>query len=419
MTIKIQWHRFGLATIDALLVAIALYAGYMLRFEFHVSPEDQRQYLLVTPALVMVRISCFYGFMLYRGVLRYASTAELYAIFTSTVVGTVVLSFANLFLAPMVPAINGLPEFHGKLQRLPWSIVVIEFVFTLLLIGGAHFSRRVLVFKWFRRESAETQHRVLVVGAGDAGEALARHLLTTEGSPYVPVAFVDDDPNKKGMRIHGLTVAGTTSDLGTLIEHHKADEVLIAMEKAEPEHLRNLLEVCRGVHVGFKIVPSVNELLAGRVSINQIRPVEIEDLLGRDPVRLELPAGENYVDDQVIMVTGAGGSIGSELCRQLLNLNPKRIVLYGHGENSIYDISMELSVHVDAGIISPVIGDIRDSSKLRATIAHHFLPRGRPQTRTADGSPPRRGGEEQHHRHPQRGRGRPRGRGKKVHPHKQ
>ena len=371
MTIKVQWHRLGLAAIDALLVAIALYAGYMLRFEFHISPEDQRQYLFVAPALVIVRLICFALFWLYRGLLRYASTTELYTIFVSTTLGTAILSFANLFIAPMLPAIKGLPEFHGHLQRLPWSIVVIEFLITLLLIGGAHFSRRVLVFKWFRREAPGTQRRVLVVGAGDAGEAVARQLLTTEGSPYTPVAFVDDDSNKSGLRIHGLPVAGTTEDLGRHIEHHKADEVLIALEKAEPEHLRQLLELCRDVHVGFKIVPSVNDLLAGRVSINQIRPVEIEDLLGRDPVRLELAPGENYVDDQVVMVTGAGGSIGSELCRQLLNLNPKRIVLYGHGENSIYDISSELSVHVDAGILAPVIGDIRDNGKLRSTIARY------------------------------------------------
>ena len=372
MTIKVQWQRLGLAFVDAVLVALALYAGYMLRFEFSVSPEDHWQYLFAAPVVVAVRLACFWGFWLYRGLLRYASTNELLAILLSVALGSLLLAAGNLFVTPLIPAIEGLPEYRGHVQRLPWSVTVLEGVFTFLLVSSARFSRRLLLTGWFRRDTVNAAcRRVLVVGAGDAGEAVVRQLRADIRNVFHPVAFADDDPDKLGMRIHGLPVAGTTRDLRDLITRFDADEVIIAIPSIAAARLRELVDLCRDVRVGFKIVPTVTDVLAGRVAVSKIRPVEIEDLLGRDPVRLDLGPGENYVRGETVMVTGAGGSIGSELCRQLLALQPARIVLLGHGENSIYEITTELAAQVESGLLVPVIGDIRDEAKLRAVVERH------------------------------------------------
>ena len=295
MTMKVQWQRIGLMLMDAVLVALALFGGYMLRFDFYVKPADHRQYLLVLPVFIAVRLALFWLFKLYRGILRYAGTNELLAIFASAGLGTVILAALNILVIPFVPALRGLPEHANHLQQVPRSVVVAECLLTILFIGGARFSRRVVLGMLQRRRGGDDLRRVLIVGAGDAGEAVARQMKHAVVRAYLPVAFADDDPDKQGMRIHGIPVAGATRELPALIDRFGADEVLIAVPRVKPEWLREIVDMCDHASVGFKILPSVHDVLAGRVAINQIRPVEIEDLLGRDPVRLELPPERNYI----------------------------------------------------------------------------------------------------------------------------
>ncbi|MBX7246685.1 MAG: polysaccharide biosynthesis protein [Candidatus Sumerlaeaceae bacterium] len=370
MNTMIKWQRLGLVAMDAVLVALALYMGYALRFNFDIRRDDYNQYLLVVGLFVVVRLFLFWAFNLYRGILRYASTTELVAIFASSAIGSVALAAANVLVIPFVPAMAGLPEHAGHLQRVPWPALIIEFSLTILLVGGGRFSRRFLVSVLRRREDSLGVRRVLVVGAGDAGEAVVRMMRHAAVRAFEPVAFADDDPNKQHRRIHGIPVAGSTKDLGRIIDEFGAEEVLIALPRVGPEKLNEIVHQCEHARVGFKILPSVQDVLSGRVSVNQIRPVEIEDLLGRDEIELELPADRNYIKDEVILITGAGGSIGSELCRQLLKFGPKQIVLMGKGENSIYEISTELAQAAGDRIAS-VIGDIRDESKLQAVAAQY------------------------------------------------
>lgn len=378
MSSNVKWRRIGLAATDALLVALSLFVAYLLRFDFVMFRTERLQYLAVVPFVIAVRLLCFALFNLYRGILRYAGQGEMLAIIMSSISGSIVLFGLN-FIYAQLPAIQwlptlDLPDGSQKLQRVSLAILTIECLLTILLIAGSRFSRRIIVTQFLNPLDEERLgvRRLIIVGAGNAAEAIVRQMLhmPRRERQWVPVAFVDDDPEKNQLRIHGVPVAGTITELPEVIQRYAAGDVLIALPNVPPSRLREIVALCEHANVRFRILPSVGDVMEGRVSVKEIRPVEIEDLLGREEVRFELPADRNYVAGEVIMITGAGGSIGSELCRQLLHFRPKQILLFGHGENSIYEIAQELSgagaPEANRGIIVPIIGDIRDPGKLRA-----------------------------------------------------
>lgn len=371
MTSKVKWQRVGLALLDALMIALAVFAAYQIRFldDPFFRQYYARQFLAVVPVVVALRLVLLWAFNLYRGILRYAGAHELIAIFLSTALGSAVLLGLNTLLVPLIPRTAELPVRH--LERVPLSVLILEGLLTFLLVSAARFSRRLLLTGFYRRRNPGATRRVVIVGAGDAGEAVARQMLQARTAAYCPVAFVDDDPHKRGHRIHRVPVAGTLENISEVIANHAADEVLVTIGGIAPARLREIVSRCEHAHVNFRILPHVKDVLTGRVSINQIRPVEIEDLLGRPPIQLELGADRNYVQNQTILITGAGGSIGSELCRQVLTLQPRRMVLFGHGENSIYEISQELGARAAAAglprdFVVPVIGEIREMTKVDA-----------------------------------------------------
>ena len=385
MAKRIIWRRIGLAFSDAILVALSFQLAYLFRYEFGILMERlvRNQYLLFLPVFVAVRLILFASFGLYRGILRYAGLGEMLAIVISTMLGTGVLFLLN-FAAPQIQSdwlarhvlMYDTPTGAMVLKPILRSIIFMEMFITILFIAAGRFSRRILVTQFlYPTEDAQFHHkrkRLLIVGAGDTGEAIVRQLQSDSSSRWKPVAFVDDDLNKQNFRIHRIPVAGVIEALPEVLKKYNAEEVLIAVPNLPPMRLREIIDLCQNANIQFRILPSVHDVMTGRVSVNQIRPVEIEDLLGREEVTLHLPQDRNYVRDQVIMITGAGGSIGSELCRQLLRLDPERIVLYGHGENSIYEISQELTSPGPDGaarsVITPVIGDIRDAAKLQSVV---------------------------------------------------
>jgi FlaA1/EpsC-like NDP-sugar epimerase len=361
----------ALLALDAALVALSLYGAFSLRFNFYIEPLYYNQFLIALPAFIALRLLLFWSFNLYRGILRYASTSELIAIIFSTTLGSLVVSLVNSVAVPFIPAVSWLHAHEARVQRMSWPVVIIEWALTIILVGGFRFSRRILASGYFRRADVGDLRRVLIVGAGDAGEAVARQMSHSPVSAYKPVAFVDDAPGKQGRFIHGIPVAGTIPDIPAVIAKHEAEEVLIAIPGIGPAKLNEIVALCGNARVGFKILPSMADVFSGRVSINQIRPVEIEDLLEREQVRLELDAERNYLRGATVLITGAGGSIGSELCRQVIPLGAAKVVLFGHGENSIYEIATELNQTFGAERIVPVIGDIRDERKLRAAVERH------------------------------------------------
>jgi len=348
--------------VDALLVVVSLYAAFALRFNFSIPRLYLNQFLVTVPLLVLLRCTLFMLFNVYRVIPRYASTVDFMAIFKATTLGTLIVALINGAVVPLVPAVDWLYAHEGHIQRISWPVVIIEWALTLIFVGGARFVQRTWHLRFLERKPAEDVKRVLIVGAGDAGEMVARQMRSS--ATYQAVGFLDDNPEKIGRLIHGLPVIGPLADIARAVHDYEVDEVLIAIPQIAPSRLQELVKACEHAAVNFKILPTVHDVLEGKVALQRIRPVEIEDLLGRDEIDLELPPDKNYIRDEVVLITGAGGSIGSELCRQVLKLGPRKVVLVGHGENSLYEITTELARQAPAGTIVSVVGDIRDSGKM-------------------------------------------------------
>lgn len=360
---KWKLNRLVLVLLDALMVAVSLGFAYELRFEFHILPEYHNQFISLVPFIILLRLFLFWMFNLYKGILRYASINELIGIGFSIAIGTAVISLFNI-MTHYIPSLWNFPlHSEGKhLLRIPWSIVIIETMLTFLLISGVRFSWRIILTAGQRRW--KHARNVLIIGTDDLGESVAREMLKSPERGLRPVAFIDESAANIGRRIHNIEVAGQLKDIHRIIEQYNIDEVVIALPDPTPKKLQEIVEVCKKTPVQFQIVPSMHDVVEGRVSISQLRPVDVEDLLGREPVRLELPPEKNYIRGKRVLITGAGGSIGSEICRQTLSYNPAKLILFGKGENSIYEIATELGYQFKESIIEAIIGDIRDREKL-------------------------------------------------------
>jgi FlaA1/EpsC-like NDP-sugar epimerase len=233
----------------------------------------------------------------------------------------------------------------GPVTGIPRSIALLDGLLTLFIMAGMRATARYRHEAQLGQPSSGAQRKaVLVIGAGEAGTLVVREMLRHPEMGLRPVGFLDDDPKKVGYRIATVPVLGTTDDINRLVQRHKVDEVLIALPSSDGRVVREIVGRIEGAKSGLKyrIMPGVYELLSGQVGINRIREVQIEDLLRRPPVELDTAAISNYITDQVVMVTGAGGSIGSELVRQICRFRPKELILFGRGENSIYTLEREL-----------------------------------------------------------------------------
>ncbi len=368
---KRRIRRFFLVLLDAVIIFFSLGMAYQLRFDFHLFLNEnipyQIQFKHIVILLVIIRILLFKFFRLYKGITRYVGISDLLSIFYSTSIGTLFLCIFNLS-SEHISSLNGLPlKSSGEsILRIPWSVVVSEFMLTFLLIAGTRFAVRLLV-RARQHLPAKDIRRVLIVGAGDLGETVAREMLKYPEQGYKPVAFFDDDPNKKGARIHNLEVLFGINLLSEIIENYKIDEIVIAIPHATARKISEIIEKCRIAKISFKIMPSVADIVEGKVSISNIRAVEIEDLLGRDEIKIFLNDEQNYIRNKKVLITGAGGSIGSELCIQALNYHPSSLILFGKGENSIYEISNALKMRFPdyKDKIYEVIGDVRDYEKIK------------------------------------------------------
>ncbi len=358
-----QGRNLLLAVIlDALLVVFSLYAAFALRFNFEIPPLYFNQFLVTVPLLVFLRCFLLWAFDVYRVIPRYASTTDFLAIFKATTLGTLIIALINGIVVPFIPPVHWLYAYQGAIQRLSWSIVIIEWALALILLGGSRFLRRMWHMRFLERKPSAEVKRVLIVGAGDVGEAVARQMRTS--LLYEAVGFVDDAPEKIGRLIHGRPVLGPLEDIHRIVRDFDVDEILVAIPGFPPARLQELVQSCEDLNVNFKILPTVHDVLEGKVVLQRIRSVEIEDLLGRDEIDLELPPEKNYIKDEIVLITGAGGSIGSELCRQVLKLGPCKLILLGHGENSLYEIAQELARQKLPTHIVTIVADIKDHKKM-------------------------------------------------------
>lgn len=311
--------------------------------------------LMVTSIALLLFHHIFAGlYKLYNKVWAYASVGELFAIVQA-------VTFSVLAA--------GVMQFFANDFAIYKRLLIITWLLHIIFIGGSRFAWRIFRDKFIGKST--DSKRTLIVGAGDAGAMIIRQLRNANNdSGLNPVAFVDDDPHKQRMHLYNIPVLGAVKDIEKIVERKRIELIIIAIPSLGNGKLQQIVEECNKTKVEVQMIPKLEDLMTGKVSVNQLKNVEVEDLLGREPVQLDIESIAAEIKDETVMVTGAGGSIGSELCRQLLRFSPKCIVLLGHGEHSIYKIHTELSEEFgDHGVhLSPVIGDIKDSKRMEEII---------------------------------------------------
>lgn len=250
---------------------------------------------------------------------------------------------------------------------IPYSVPIIEYFLSLLVLSGIRVGTRFYLVYWnptFVRSNSKNRYRVLIAGAGESGNMAAREMFRHPEAGMQPVAFLDDDKSKHGQKFLGIPVVGTIDEMKRSVTLYDIDEVLIAMPSESGEVIRRVVEYARKTDAKYRIIPSIYDLISGKVTINQIRNVDVEDLLRRKPVELNTGLIKNYTQNKVILVTGAGGSIGSEIVRQLSRFAPKKVILLGRGENSIHQLINEIEYHFENLNYVAEIGDVRDKQTL-------------------------------------------------------
>lgn len=339
---------------DLSLIVVAAFGSFALRtdlgplFSFYLP-----QALWLIAIALIVKPLVFYTFGLYRRMWAYASTHELKIIVIAVTTSSVIVSLVLVLLR----ALDVLPYF-------PRSTLPIDWLLTLVLIGGLRFSLRVLAEGQQSSRGIRTSRRVLIIGAGDAGALVVREMQKKTDIPQKPVGFLDDDPDKQNQQIHGVPVIGTLNDLSRTLMLKRIDEVVIAIPSAPGRVIRQVTEVCSQRGVPFRTMPGLYELIGGKVSVNRLREVRITDLLRREPTLIDEQAIGNSISGRRVLITGAGGSIGRELCRQVARWGPSVLILLGHGENSIFETLLELEENFPSIPLHPVIADIRDMDRL-------------------------------------------------------
>jgi FlaA1/EpsC-like NDP-sugar epimerase len=346
---------------DIALIIISVLGSFALRLDVGELPFYFPAAVLMCVVALAIKIPTYFFFGLYRRLWIYASTGELRLITVAVTTASVLTSGVMLLLISAGMVLPGMPR----------SALGIDWLLSLILIGGSRFALRVLAEQSTLVRANGKSKRALVIGAGDAGALVVRELQKTSQLNLFPVGFLDDDPAKQRHVIHGVTVIGKVADLPAAVDRHGIDEVIIAIPSAPGALVRMVNDVCRLKGIPSRTMPGIYELIGGRVNVSRLREVDITDLLRREPVRVNDEAVGAALEGRRVLVTGAGGSIGRELCRQIARRSPSRLVLLGHGENSIFEILLELQNDYPDLEFHPVIADVRNAERLSQIFKQH------------------------------------------------
>lgn len=350
-----------LASLDIISVILAAFISIYLRFDSNKIPSNYLSLLIsYMPLAVAIYIISFYLFKLYGRIWRYASATELIAIVMANIAASAAWYFISLYIGAV----------------LPRSLYVFTGLLLIFFIGASRLSLRFYSYVMNKpkyRQIQRKKNKVLIIGAGDAGAMLLREIERYHIANRQVVGFIDDDKNKTGKILLGVKVLGTRNELVKIASEKGIDEIIIAMPSVKGKEIKAIISICKETNCKLTILPGLYEIIEGKVSISQLRPVDIEDLLGRDPVKLDTTAVKEYLAGKIVLITGAGGSIGSEIVRQVAKMQPKKLLLLGKGENSIYEITQELKINSPEVKTVPIIADIRDKERIKA-IMDYFKP---------------------------------------------
>ncbi|MDO8424397.1 MAG: nucleoside-diphosphate sugar epimerase/dehydratase [bacterium] len=336
---------------DAILIVLAIYLAFVVRFEGNIPERNFKSIFGVTVLTLIFSLPLFSAFKLYSFSWAYVSTQELISLVKATGVSFFLLVFSFFVLKD-----------HAIFFGFPRSTLIISFIFIFIFTGGIRFAKR--IYLQLFQEGGKEGDRTLIVGAGNAGEQILRSILNFKNRSYRPVGFVDDDPTKQGILIHGIKVLGKIKDIPEIVEEKGIEEMIIALPSVGSKVIKDAVDLGRRAKLKkIKIIPPFSEIINNQVSIRNLRGLEVEDLLGREPVSLDETKISDFLNQKRILITGAAGSIGSELSRQVAKFNPASLLLFDQDETGIFNISEELKDKFPKLDIQAKVADILDEKK--------------------------------------------------------
>jgi FlaA1/EpsC-like NDP-sugar epimerase len=358
-------HFYLMLLSDGLLFAAALSLAYLFRFEFALDAFFARQLREMLIVVLPLKLCIFFLFGLYKGMWRYTSTGDFWRLLQASATAMLlILAFILVFY-----------RFEGGYSR---AVFVMDGGLTFLLTGALRMFIRTLYLRLDRNGQAvfiptAQRKRILIVGAGSAGEKTLREIIENDHLPYSVVGFIDDDRKKHGRSIHGVPVLGSLNELVKRVEDKGVREILIAIPSATGDQMRRIVETCKVCRIAYKTLPGIGEIINGRVSIKALRDVNYEDLLGRSPVQLDMEEIMGCLNGKLVLVTGCGGSIGAELCRQIVRFQPQTLILLDANESNLFHIELELRNKLHWDRCQAILGRVQDE-KLMTSVFQKYRP---------------------------------------------
>jgi FlaA1/EpsC-like NDP-sugar epimerase len=365
--IPVNRHRVWQLLADAALIALAWWLAFWLRFDKGVPAPYHRLMVDTILVVIAIKLTTFIVFGFYNRWWRYVSTRDMWGAARGVTVACLVSDLVVYFAHP----VNGFP--------LPRSVAVIDWLLLLAFVAGTRLIARSMIERPGAASLIARGKEVIIVGAGDAAQLVIREMLKAPALGYTPIGLIDDDPRKKNLRLHGIRVLGTTDELRRILRDNAPDEVLIAIPSASGGTRQRVVEIAQDARVPVKTLPGLYELISGDLNLTgQIRPVQVEDVLGREPVEVDVRSIAQYLAGETVLVSGSGGSIGAELCRQIARVAPARLILVEQSESGLFDIERELVGERGFSAVAPVLGDCGDRAKMsqvferyRPTVVFH------------------------------------------------
>jgi FlaA1/EpsC-like NDP-sugar epimerase len=348
-----SWEKTALAMMhDIFMAAVSFYLSIAIRLDaiFLTDPILESQFLLSLVIITLTQFITFYFFGLYKGIWRYSSTDDLLRVIKGVTFGIITSYGVRFFLF--------------RLDEIPRSSVIIDWFLLIITLGGGRLAYRLLRDKTYQSRNPTSAKRVLIVGAGSAGEQLYREIRKNAGLPYNILGFIDDDNFKQNKILHGVKILGNTEQLPEIIENYQINKIFIAMPSARGDKVEKVVNSCSGLKIDIKILPKMSDIINGHFEVSQLRNVNIEDILGRKEIFLNQNSIKSIIQDKTVFISGAGGSIGSELVIQILKFNPKYVYLFDISEINLFNLERRVQALQPENQYNYIIGDIRNKPLL-------------------------------------------------------